>query len=281
VSALADQSVGRPQPDGPDGPPARPPRAAPAEIVATGVLAVAAAVCAALGVPGARAVGGLLLVLLLPGHLAVLALAPELAPLGRRMGLVLAVTGSLVAAMAAGLASAAATGLDRVPVAAGLGAASALLAVTGLWRARPPRVEGTANPPPEEPAAAPSAASARRRRWRWLGVVPVALGVAVAVAFGAGAVRDAERAAPGFTELALERRGTGMVAVATSHEPAPAELRYEIIDAGRPLGSVPLMLRPGERRELPLPSPATGALEVRLYRPGQLEPYRRVSLPAP
>jgi hypothetical protein len=247
--------------------------------MATGVLAVAAAVCAALGVPGARAAGGLLLVLFLPGHLAVLALARELAPLGRRMGLVLAVTGSLVTAMAAGLASAAATGLDRVPVAAGLGTASALLAVIGLWRARPPRVEGTANPPPGEPGDTP--APARRRRWRWLGVVPVALGVAVAVAFGAGAVRDAGRAAPGFTELALEWHGTGMVAVATSHEKAATEFRYEVVDAGRPSGSVPLMLRPGERRELALPSPPAGALEVRLYRPGQLEPYRRVSLPAP
>jgi hypothetical protein len=278
VSALADQSVGRTQPDGPGGPPVRPPRAAPAEIVVTGVLAVAAAVCAALGVPGARAAGGLLLVLLLPGHLAVLALAPELAPLGRRMGLVLAVTGSLVTAMAAGLASAAATGLDRVPVAAGLGTASVLLAAVGLWRARPPRVEGTANPPEELPAAP---APARRHRWRWLGVAPVALGVAVAVAFGAAAVRDAGRAAPGFTELALEWHGTGMVAVATSHEKAATEFRYEVIDAGRPSGSVPLMLRPGERRELALPSPPAGSLEVRLYRPGQLEPYRRVTLPAP
>jgi len=239
-------------------------------VLLAGVASVVAAGCAAAGVPGLRVPAGLALCLVLPGHLAVLALAPGAEEqLGRHTRLLLAVTLSLVATMAVGLATAATVGVAARPVAVGLGAVCVVATLAGLVRAEP----GWPPAPPWPPLSRPAA--------RWLAVLPPALAAAVFV----GAVlrvAGGPAAGGGFTELSLEHRGAELDAVVTSRERALLGFRYEVLVDGRRARAGVLTLRPGERRRLPLPAADGHRLEVRLYQPGRAQPYRRVGLqPAP
>jgi hypothetical protein len=238
-------------------------------VLLTGMASVAAAVFAAAAVPWLGAVSGLALCLLLPGRLLALVLTPELGGLGRRTILVLEATISLITTMTVGLLAAVTVGVGRLSVTVGLGAGCLALALVGVARSSP------------EPTPARAPARWARPDRRWFAVVPVALATAAFAAVAVGGVDQARQPA-GYTELAVERRGTEAVAVVTSHERAPVSFRYEILADGRRARAAAVSLRPGERRELPLSVP-TGdrpvtRLEVRLYEPGQAEPYRRVSL---
>jgi uncharacterized membrane protein len=234
------------------------------DVVAAGGCALAAAGCVAAAVPGLRVVAGLSLCLLFPGHLATLALAPGAGDLGRRTRLVVAVALSVVATMAVGLVAAASVGVGSGPVALGLGAACLALTLVGLVRAdrrRPP---------------------ARSRPWPVRRLVILLPLVLAAAAFAAVALRAAGGpSAAGFTELAVEPHGNGLVAVATSHEHATIGFRYQVRVAGRTARTGAMALQPGERRELTLPAPRGRRLEVLLYAPGRPGPYRRVDVQPP
>ena len=234
------------------------------DVVAAGGCALAAAGCVTAAVPWLRVVAGLFLCLLLPGHLTTLALAPRVGDLGRRTRLVVAVALSVVATMAVGLVAAASVGVGSGSVGLGLGAVCLALTMVGLVHAD--------------------------RRWSPVGsrpwparrlviLLPLALGAA---AFAAVTLRAAGGpSATGFTELTVESRGNGLVAVATSHEHATIDLRYQLLVGGRPARSGATALRPGERQELPLPAARGRRLEVRLYVAGRPGPSRRVDVQAP
>ena len=85
----------------------------------------------------------------------------------------------------------------------------------------------------------------------------------------------------GFSGLAVESRGNGLVAVATSHERTTIDFRYQLLVGGRPARAGVIALRPGEQWELPLPAAQGRRLEVRLYVAGRPWPYRRVHVEAP
>lgn len=234
------------------------------DVMAAGGCALATAGCVAAAVPWLRVVAGLSLCLVLPGHLATLALAPRAGDLGRRTRLVVAVALSVVTTMAVGLVTAATVGVDGVSVALGLGAVCLALTLVGLVRAdrRWPPV--------------------RSRPWPARRLVILLPLVLVAAAFAAVALRAAGGpSATGFTELAVEPQGNGLVAVATSHEHATIGFRYQVLVGGRTARTGAIALQPGERRELTLPAPHGRRLEVRLYVPGRPGTYRRVDVQAP
>jgi hypothetical protein len=208
-------------------------------------------------------VAGLFLCLLLPGHLATLALAPRVGDLGRRIRLVVAVAFSVVATMAVGLVAAASIGVGSGSVGLGLGAVCLALTMVGLVHA-----DRRWSP-------------VRSRPWPARRLV-ILLPLALAAAFAAVTLRAVGGpSATGFSELTVESRGNGLVAVATSHEHATIDFRYQLLVGGRPARAGVIALRPGERRELPLPAARGRRLEVRLYVAGRPGPYRRVDVQAP
>jgi hypothetical protein len=233
-------------------------------VMAAGGCSLVGAGCVAAEIPWLRTVAGLALCLLLPGYLASLALAPRVGDLGPRSRLVVAVALSVVATMAVGLVAAATVGVGSASVGLGLGAACLTLTLAGLVRADRRRPPVRSGPWPAR---------------RLVILLPVVL---AGVAFAAIALRAAGGpSATGFTELAVEPRGNRLVAVATSHEHATIGFRYQLLVGGRPARAGAIALRPGERRELPLPAARGRRLEVRLYAPGQPGPYRRVDVQAP
>jgi hypothetical protein len=77
-----------------------------------------------------------------------------------------------------------------------------------------------------------------------------------------------------YTEFAIEPSGTVLV---HSRERAETRFRYEVRVGGAVRQSAGFTLRPGERREFPLALAPEERADVRLYRAGEDQPYRRLT----
>ena len=211
----------------------------------------------------ARFAAGAVLALYLPGQLAVLAMRRATGRDGV-LAATLVVPLSIAATAAVGFVVAAA-GLRFEPAVVGwlLVAVCLPLAVAAALARR----RGPQPPPGPQPARVPGVRALRH----WWAALPALALTALLVVQLVAATRTPDSY---YTEFAIEPSGTVLV---HSRERAETRFRYEVRVGGAVRQSAGFTLRPGERREFPLALAPEERADVRLYRAGEDQPYRRLT----